>query len=490
MSLHRESVTLVDDPVRILVIEDSADDVVLLERVISKGGLNAHLEQVSTAEEMVQALDSNEWRVVLCDYSMPTFTVEDAMGILKDRGLDLPFIIVSGTISDDAAVRMMKAGAHDYMTKNNLSRLVPAIEREMKEAETRRKRKDAEMALVESERRHRTLVESIPDTIFVLESDLVVSEYHSSHAMDPDGATSQYGGESIRELVPDVAFEKIVEAQKRVLKTGRSVTFEYSEDCSGSHKWFSAKISRHLDGERIVVLVRDVTDLKFAEEAARAAHSVAMLYQDITGHDIRNALQAIVIASDLLYSEEPDPSKRSLIDHINASVAHCSELISAVQSTADLLITPLEPTSLDFTLKGCLTLFGEQHPDVQLETSLETSHAIINADRYLNNLIMNLLSNAIKYNSKQHRRIWARLWIDGKWYKIAISDNGPGITDDMKKNLLDPERRAGGVGIHQCVQIASKYGGSLAIMDRVDGDYSQGAMFVVSLPKPASLPQS
>ena len=124
---------------RILLIEDSEDDAVLIERVLKKGGLELTMERVSTADEVNRALEGNKWDAILCDYMMPEFSIKDAMKSIDDRGLDVPFIIVSGTISDEVAVEMMKAGAHDYLTKNNLSRLVPAIEREIAEADQRRK---------------------------------------------------------------------------------------------------------------------------------------------------------------------------------------------------------------------------------------------------------------------------------------------------------------------------------------------------------------
>ena len=147
--------------VRILLIEDSEDDALLIERVLKKGGLESTLERVSNAVEINRALEDHVWDAVLCDYMMPEFSIKDAMKEIELRGLDLPFIIVSGTISDEIAVEMMQAGAHDYLTKNNLSRLVPAIRREISEAEQRRKRKEAEQALRESERKHRMLVESL-----------------------------------------------------------------------------------------------------------------------------------------------------------------------------------------------------------------------------------------------------------------------------------------------------------------------------------------
>jgi FixJ family two-component response regulator len=134
-------------PLRVLTVEDSKDDVLLTMREIRRGGYEPVFEQVETPAAMKAALESGAWDVVISDYVMPQFGGLDALRVLKASGLDLPFIIVSGKIGEDIAVDAMKAGAHDYIVKGNLARLVPAIERELRDAETRRERKKADEAL-------------------------------------------------------------------------------------------------------------------------------------------------------------------------------------------------------------------------------------------------------------------------------------------------------------------------------------------------------
>lgn len=465
--------------VRILLIEDSEDDAILLERQLRRGNMDFEMKRVCTSAEMKDALSDSTWDAIICDYMMPAFSVNDALGIVRSMGIDIPFIIVSGTISDETAVDMMKAGAHDYLTKNNLSRLVPAIEREMNEADNRHQRRVAEEALRESERRHRMLIESLNDTVIVFSSEGTVSEFYSQTPIVRDLTIERYIGKSIPEIFIPSVVKTITELVQATLENKITTTFEYPMN----GKWFSAKLSPHEDGERAVMVLRDVSDLKQAEEEARQAHGVAMLYQDITGHDIRNLLQAIMIATDLLTTDETDQSKLSLLHHVTDAVQETSELITSVQATAALLSTPLEKTSLDFTLKSCVQVFHDEHKDVDVESKVEVTEAVVNADRFLCHMLMNVFSNAVKHNNKNERKVWTRLALAGDGYEITIADNGPGIKDSLKKNLLSPERRSGGVGILQCIQIANKYGGAFEIHDRVAGFPEHGAKIRVWLPK-------
>jgi PleD family two-component response regulator len=130
--------------IRILLVEDSEDDAALVVRRLRSGGLDVEFARVDTAPALDEALGQRTWDLVIADYAMPQLTAEAALARVRARGLDLPFIIVSGSIGEETAVRAMKAGAHDYIMKDNLARLVPAIERELREAAERRERRRAE----------------------------------------------------------------------------------------------------------------------------------------------------------------------------------------------------------------------------------------------------------------------------------------------------------------------------------------------------------
>lgn len=132
---------------RVLIVEDSEPDALLLLHALQKGSYQTLHERVATSNEMRAALERRPWDVILADHAMPDFSAPEALALLKRAGLDIPFIIVSGHIEEEMAVAAMQAGAHDYIMKDRLARLVPAVARELREAEVRRARKKSEEEL-------------------------------------------------------------------------------------------------------------------------------------------------------------------------------------------------------------------------------------------------------------------------------------------------------------------------------------------------------
>ncbi len=156
---------------RILIVNDVPDAALEIVRELRRE-FSPSWEQVATAEEMETALDKGGWHLVLSDYLLPKFSGLHALRILQRRGIDLPFIMVSGQAGEDAAVEAMRAGAHDYLIKDRLARLIPAIKRELSEAVVRRERMEAEAALTATEARFQSLVEQSLVGIFMLQEDV------------------------------------------------------------------------------------------------------------------------------------------------------------------------------------------------------------------------------------------------------------------------------------------------------------------------------
>lgn len=149
-------------PLRLLIVEDSENDALLLERELTKNGYDLVCERVDSQEAMQSALTSKGWDIVISDFVMPRFSGLEALRILKESGIDIPFIIVSGKIDEETAVEAMRTGADDYILKGNIARLAPAVERELLEAEDRRKRRQAEEEL---ERLNKTLETRVIDMV-------------------------------------------------------------------------------------------------------------------------------------------------------------------------------------------------------------------------------------------------------------------------------------------------------------------------------------
>jgi two-component system NtrC family sensor kinase len=151
----------------VLFIEDSQDDCELVLQELQAAGYDVTWERHQTAQAMAEALERRSWDLILSDYQMPQFSGPEALALLKGHGVDIPFLILSGTVDEEQAVESLKAGAHDFLSKFKLTRLVPAIERELREARVRRENAEARRLHALSEERYRLLVEQIPAVLYI-----------------------------------------------------------------------------------------------------------------------------------------------------------------------------------------------------------------------------------------------------------------------------------------------------------------------------------
>jgi PAS domain S-box-containing protein len=156
---------------RVLLVEDSESDADLIVRHIEKAAFRVEHTRVDLAEEMREALETREWDLVISDFNLPTFDALSALAMLQETGRDVPFIVVSGTIGEETAVGLMKAGAHDYVMKDHLARLIPAIKRELAEARVRRDHRQAQESLEEAQTRYRMLFDQSPFGVLLIDPD-------------------------------------------------------------------------------------------------------------------------------------------------------------------------------------------------------------------------------------------------------------------------------------------------------------------------------
>jgi PAS domain S-box-containing protein len=194
---------------RVLIVEDCADDAELAVRALSRAGYEVQHERVETAEAMCAALRREPWDLILSDHTLPQFSAPEALAVLQAAGDDLPFIILSGTMGEETAVAALKAGAHDYLVKGKLARLGPAVERELRDAGERRQRRQAEAALRESEARFRALVETAFDWIWEVDAEGRYT-YASPRVRELLGyAPEEVVGRTPFDLMPEDEAEKI-----------------------------------------------------------------------------------------------------------------------------------------------------------------------------------------------------------------------------------------------------------------------------------------
>ncbi|OEU67354.1 MAG: hypothetical protein BBJ57_10500 [Desulfobacterales bacterium PC51MH44] len=228
-----------DKPINVLIVDDSEDDGLLLIRQLKNGDFNPTYEQVDTAEAMSEALDKKTWDVILCDYSMPSFSAAAALELYKEKGFDIPFIIVSGTIADEVAVAAMKAGAHDYIMKNNLARLSPAVVRELREAKNRHERRQAAAQLRKSEEKYRTLFEDSRDAIYISAA--------KGELIDCNQSTLELFGYSREELIE-------MDTKNIFVSADEYNRFQEKIAQNGSAREFEAKL-RKKDGTKMDCLI-------------------------------------------------------------------------------------------------------------------------------------------------------------------------------------------------------------------------------------------
>lgn len=262
---------------RVLIVEDSEFDAQMMISLIRKSGYEVESERVETAEAYRTALTHKTWDIILADYNLPTFSAPEALTILQETELDVPFIIVSGGIGEATAVAAMKAGAHDYLMKGNLSRLAPAVTRELREAAIRAERREAIQALAESERRYRSLWEAASDAVVLMDT-------HSTILFSNPAVKEVFGyepteviGQNLSLLQPELLRPLHEQAMRRHLESGARRMNGGAAETVGRRKdgtEFPAEVSlseMQLDGERrFVGFIRDITERKRTEHTLRS----------------------------------------------------------------------------------------------------------------------------------------------------------------------------------------------------------------------------
>ncbi len=263
---------------RVLLVEDSEDDALLLLRELRRGGYRPRFERVYTPAGMERALREaeaagNPYEIVISDYYMPRFRAPEALELLRELDQDIPFIVVSGKVGEDAAVEVMKAGADDYLTKENMSRLCPAIERELREAGVRRDRERAERALSRSEERFRATFEQAAVGILQVGLDGGWLRFNDKFCDIVGYEREELGATSVFSLISPEDFDRDFERGVSMLA---GELRDYTEEKlivgkGGRRVWINLTVSLvHDESDEpryFIAVVEDIGKRKRAEEA-------------------------------------------------------------------------------------------------------------------------------------------------------------------------------------------------------------------------------
>jgi two-component system, sensor histidine kinase and response regulator len=286
-------------PLRVLVVKDSASEAHLILNTLRQGGFDPSHAQVDTAKAMAAALEARTWDIVVSDCRMRWFNGIEALRLLRQSGSDLPFILISATVGEEAAVEAMRAGANDFLVKDHLARLVPAVRREIAEAGIRRGKREVEGRLRENERRLLTLMSNLPGMAYRCRNE---RDWRMEFVSEGCVELTGYAPEDIilnrtisyAELIhPDDA-ERIWEEVQSATQQRRPYRFEYRiRSATGGEKWVWEQGRAVFDPTGAVLalegFITDITErkrvqdaLRFSEERFRRYFEVGLIGTAIT----------------------------------------------------------------------------------------------------------------------------------------------------------------------------------------------------------------
>ncbi|HEV2575822.1 MAG TPA: ATP-binding protein [Acidobacteriaceae bacterium] len=485
-----------------LLIEDYEEDALLLERFLSRAGYTVEARRVQTADELREVLaEQSSIDLVLADYTLPSFGARDALAIIQDSGVEIPFIIVSGTIDEVSAVSAMRAGAHDYVLKGHLDRLLPAIERELADAERRRERLRTEAELRLAQQRfsatfnqaavgmaHTTTTGRFQLVNQRLAEMLDVSvERLVSLSITDFMLPSEREMESA-ELLDLIAGRQTGHRVERELLRYNGTTFpaqltvsmlRHDNSTAPSILWVVEDISARKAAERETseLMTRLINSERLAA-AGRMANTLA--------HEINNPLEALTNVVYLLQTHDLPPSARELaavasrelerVGHITRSTL--SFYRKAPGRTLDL------HTMLDEVVQLFTSRATQHHIEIQTRFSAEVREA--SYDPALRQVMANLVANALESMESAGGHLNIRARIEGSNAVILISDTGHGIDRANMRSVFEPffttkGERGTGLGLWVTRGILEEQGGRLRLRSCTSGRH-RGTTVRIQLP--------
>ncbi len=487
-------------PLRVLLVEDSEDDATLLLRALRQGGYEVTCERVDTPAAMSAALTWGTWDVVVSDYAMPRFSGLGALALLQDTGLDVPFLLVSGTIGEDVAVGAMKAGANDYIMKENLARLVPAVQRELRDAAVRRERKRVEAAWRDEAEISAALARVAGDLIALLDTPRILDHLcalttqvlgcDASHTflLQPEERVympvSNYGDtaeewEAVRVVrIPETAASdlrarldhdgvaqlQMPDAQDGLLRilaaplgTGAAlfVALRHGPEMIGVLSASCRAAAAHFtpQQERIARGIGQLASMALANarlvEELDRANRIKADFVATMSHELRTPLNVIIGYHDLLIGGDFGALESDQLDVLQRADKSARELLQLITATLDL--SRLEAGRLpveqrDLTLGNLIDeIAGEARiawakPGIAFNWHVPTDLPRVRTDPLkLKVVLKNLVANAVKFTEQGSVTVGARACAAG--VEISVADTGVGIAPETLPIIFEPFRQ-------------------------------------------------
>jgi len=516
-------------PLRALIVEDSEDDCLLLKNELARGGYEVTYERVETAEAMNDALERREWDIIISDHRMPQFSSLAALKLHKERECDIPFIVVSGSIGEELAVSTMKAGANDYIMKDNYARLVPAVERELREAQSHRQRRRAEQTLEEFRRRLELILDAAGEGICGLNSDGAITFINPRGAKLVGWKPEELIGKSLHETIHhswsdrtpfpredcslcatlDDGLAHWMDDELFWCKDGTSFPVEYTcrpirdgDIIVGAVLTFQ-DITERKAAEAVLRktngrLENALTELRQAQQQAVQQERLSALGRMANGvaHDFNNALSKMLGLTELLLTSpeklEDTETVRGHLRLINTAVQDAAHVVRRLRE----FYRPRRDTEqfksvdLNAIIEEAIALTEPKWKDeaqakgvtIQVRTELGPLAPVFADEVELREVLANLISNAVDA-MPQGGTITVRADGDTEYVTLQVSDTGVGMTEEVRRHCFEPfySTRGGagkGLGLATAYGIIQRHYGEI----QIESELHQGTTFSIRLP--------
>lgn len=430
-------------PLKVLIVEDSSDDATLLILHLKRAGYEPEYRLISTEKDMQTALEEQDWEIVISDYSLPGFSGLAALKMVRERGLDVPFIIVSGVIGEETAVAAMKAGAQDYLMKGNMFRLIPAIERELREVEVRREQKKARAALKEAERQLLTLLSNLPGMAYRCRND---SDWTMEFVSDGCWGLTEHKPE---DLVGNrtISFAQLIHPEDRqrvkneiipLLNEGKPFELIYRiVTATGKIKWVWEKGRGVYSPEGNVLalegFITDISERKKNEEELKASLKVKEVLLKEVHHRVKNNLQVIYSLLSLQSGYVKDPQALEMFKE-------CRDRVKSMALIHEILYRSKDLAKVDFgeyvnTLVANLNRsYKPKESRIDIKTDVGDTMLDLDVAIPCGLVINELVSNALKYAFTGRNSGLIEILLhqpEEGTYNLIVRDNGVGFPQSI-----------------------------------------------------------